>query len=126
LSLSVVKLDGVVVDSTGVRILVSGVDAVDGTPVIDIKPYVPYADAVAGAVGGFAAGGPVRLPVLWDCAAPEDAKLKELVEQTLALNPAPAYQEDAQRVYRSSLASVDLEWRVTAEAVRVLALRYRG
>jgi tRNA (adenine37-N6)-methyltransferase len=119
MGLSVVKLERVEVGETGVRLFVSGVDAVDGTPVLDIKPYVPYADVVASAVGGFAQAEPQRLTVRWCCKVPDDAP-SGLIEQSLSLNPAPAYQQEPERVYKAAMSGWEVAWRVDAEGVAVL------
>ncbi|MDT9071663.1 TrmO family methyltransferase domain-containing protein, partial [Escherichia coli] len=58
LGLSVVKLDGVEIHNGAVTLLISGIDLLDGTPILDIKPYLPYSDALADARGGFADAAP--------------------------------------------------------------------
>ena len=120
LGLSVVKLDRIALSNDGVRLLVSGIDAVDGTPVLDIKPYVPYADCVANAVGGFALAQPERLVVEWDCATP-DGPVRSLINATLSLNPAPAYQDEPDRVYRGAIAEWNVTWNRVGSRVVVLS-----
>lgn len=63
LGLSVVGLLGIETMDKGVKLHISGADMVDGTPIIDIKPYVAYSDAIPGAVSGFAPKPPVNKPV---------------------------------------------------------------
>ncbi|MEZ4485763.1 MAG: TrmO family methyltransferase [Syntrophotaleaceae bacterium] len=81
-----------------------GVDLLDGTPVIDIKPYLPYADALTGANGGFAAEAPTRqLPVSF-LPQPDQAcqklerdcypGLRQLIVETLSSDPRPAYYQE--------------------------------
>ena len=65
---SVVRLEGV---EPG-RLLLSGIDLLDGTPVLDIKPYVPYADSIAGASNQMANAAPVAIAVQWADNAPVD------------------------------------------------------
>ena len=63
LGLSVVKLEGIEVHEDKVLVLISGADMIDGTPIIDIKPYVSYSDAYSDAASGFAASAPESLIV---------------------------------------------------------------
>lgn len=102
------------------RLWLSGLDLLDGTPVLDIKPYVPYADRVEGAVNGIAAEAPPALPVEWDRPALEAATahgqrlaepLVALIEQCLAQDPKPAYQvPPPERRYGVRLWDVDVHW----------------
>lgn len=113
---SVVRLDGIV-DG---RLQLSGVDLLDGTPVLDIKPYVPYADAVEGAVNPLAPAPPAPIAVHWQPAAllqaeAEQQRLQQplvtLVEQCLAQDPKPAYQQpDASREYGVRFWDVNVRW----------------
>src|SRR5690606_10982809 len=68
---SVVRLDGI---EAG-RLHVSGIDLLDGTPLLDIKPYVPYADSVCEATNDLAPAPPVLLPVSWSSAALDQARM---------------------------------------------------
>lgn len=113
---SVVRLEGV---ESG-RLLLSGIDLLDGTPVLDIKPYVPYADSVAGATNLMASDAPVAIAVGWsDTALPQahahglrlGEPLVELIEQCLAQDPRPAYQvPPPERVYGVKLWDVQVRW----------------
>lgn len=124
LGLSVLRLEGV--DCTdGCRLEVSGLDLQHGTPVYDIKPYVPYADSLPEALGGFADQAPPRaLEVMfakqvrdWLDSQPgsQGQLLGRLIEQSLALDPRPAYRQggDSDRLYGMRLQQVDVRWRVT-------------
>jgi tRNA-Thr(GGU) m(6)t(6)A37 methyltransferase TsaA len=112
---------------------VSGIDLLDGTPVVDIKPYLPYADAIADARGGFASAAPApRLAVRFSTQAEDElARLQDpegmrsLVTGVLALDPRPAYRQGAEpgRVYGMRLAGLDVRWEVTATGVKVCELR---
>ena len=113
LTLSVVKLDRVELDGEHApRLFVSGVDLVDGTPVIDIKPYIPYADSVPDAAGGFAAAAPPTVPVLWGCESAAPPEVRRIIEESLALQPQPAYHDQPDRTYATEIAG----WRVTWSA----------
>ncbi|KTS70769.1 S-adenosylmethionine-dependent methyltransferase RcsF [Pseudomonas oryzihabitans] len=124
---SVVRLDGI---EPG-RLLLSGLDLLDGTPVLDIKPYVPYADSPLGAHNAIAEAPPPALPVSWEAAARQQAAahgqrlgepLVELIEQCLAQDPRPAYQQPApERRYGVRLWDVEVQWHYpTVECIRVL------
>lgn len=103
IGLSCVKLEAVVQDSReGTVLEVSGADLMDGTPIFDIKPYLPYADAIPDAAGCFAASAPeenlsVRIPGELAQKLPEQ-KLAALSE-LLALDPRPSYQDQPDRIY---------------------------
>ncbi|MCJ8168176.1 tRNA (N6-threonylcarbamoyladenosine(37)-N6)-methyltransferase TrmO [Atopomonas sediminilitoris] len=112
----------------------SGVDLLDGTPVLDIKPYVPYADEVPGAFNQIASAPPTLLPVQWTAQARADAHnhgarlgqpLLTLIEQCLAQDPKPAYQTpDPARRYGMRLWDVDVHWHYpSAEHICVLAVQ---
>ena len=113
---SVVKLDKV---EPG-RLWLSGIDLLDGTPVLDIKPYVPYADVIDNATNGMASAAPELIPVLWDEPALAQARqhglrlgepLVELIEQCLAQDPRPAYQVPApERRYGAQFWDLDVRW----------------
>ncbi len=112
LGLSVVKLVSVEPDGA---LLVPGADMVDGTPVYDVKPYIPYADALPDAIGGFTESTPrLMLDVAVECALPaaaDEAWLAALRE-TLAQDPRPAYQDDPLRVYHLILSPFEVRFRV--------------
>lgn len=102
LGLSVVKLDGVEkTKGKGTVLEVSGVDLLDKTPIYDIKPYIPYADAYPEASGGFASD-PDEGVLVVDC---DDEILERLgddataVLSALARDPRPAYHHAPERVY---------------------------
>lgn len=121
LGLSAVRLLSV---EPGPLLRVSGADMVDGTPIYDIKPYVPYADALPDATGGFTetAWEPlqVELPdVLPPGVTPEWlAALRE----TLAQDPRPAYQQDPLRIYHLILKPFEVDFRVAGGCARVVTI----
>lgn len=96
--LSCVKLEAV---EDG-ALTVSGADLADGTPILDIKPYLPYADCVPGATGGFTDDLPerrlaVEFPPALLARVPEESRAGLLA--VLSRDPRPAYQNDPDRVY---------------------------
>lgn len=126
LGLSVVELLGID-HHDGVRLRLRGADLLDGTPVLDIKPYLPYVDAIPGAAAGFAPEAPAPLAVRFSEAAQRslqgDAMLARMIERVLAQDPRPAYQaDDPERVYGMRLAELNLRFRISAGVVEVLAV----
>ncbi|MBM7059801.1 tRNA (N6-threonylcarbamoyladenosine(37)-N6)-methyltransferase TrmO [Pseudomonas sp. UL073] len=113
---SVVRLDKV---EPG-RLWLSGIDLLDGTPVLDIKPYVPYADSVSAARNSIAEDAPPLIAVDWSDpalaqATEHAARLGEplvaLIDQCLAQDPRPAYQQPgATRQYGVRLWDVEVRW----------------
>lgn len=102
------------------RLFLSGIDLLDGTPVLDIKPYVPYADSIAEAHNGLATSAPEMIDVIWSDEALAQASqeeqrlgepLVELIRQCLSQDPRPAYQTPPpDRRYGTRLWDVDVRW----------------
>lgn len=130
IGLSVVKLEQVIAEGDRVVLELSGVDLVDGTPVLDIKPYIPYAESIPGAVAGFAPTPPeARLVVRFSMqaesqiAAREDGDdLRHLITRVLELDPRPAYAEEDGRVYGFRLYDFDLRWQMDGDEILVIEL----
>lgn len=106
----------------GPMLHVSGVDLMDGTPIFDIKPYVPYADSHPEATGGFAALVKERLltvecPPCYLVKVPEQSRKALLA--VLAHDPRPAYQADPERVYGMEFAGVNVRFRVQGDVLTV-------
>ncbi len=122
IGLSVVRLEALSF-SGGVPVLhVRGGDLMDGTPVFDIKPYLPYADAVPEATGGFSVpGGEAELQVVFPehlrALLPKEC-LSALLE-ALRLDPRPGYQHDDTRVYRLPYAGFDIAFTVAGGVLTV-------
>lgn len=124
---SVVKLERV---EAG-RLHLSGIDLLDGTPVLDIKPYVPYADRVPEARNAIADAAPPAIVVDWEGTALEQARAQalrldepviELIEQCLAQDPRPAYQTPTpERRYGVRFWDLQVRWHYPAPGrIRVL------
>jgi len=102
------------------KLWLSGIDLLDGTPVLDIKPYVPYADSLPHARNDMASGAPEAIAVEWADTALVQAHshatrlaepLVALIEQCLAQDPRPAYQVPApEREYGVRFWDVDVRW----------------
>ncbi|MFT7558989.1 MAG: tRNA-Thr(GGU) m(6)t(6)A37 methyltransferase TsaA [Flavobacteriales bacterium] len=103
IGLSVVVLEGIEKTSEGLFLTVSGADLMDGTPIIDIKPYVPYCDCLPEAENSFAAQAPVFFEVVIpdlvrkDLLATAIENFDVQIIETLRTNPAPQYQRGRQR-----------------------------
>lgn len=123
LGLSCVRLERIVdLGAAGRALLVSGADMMDGTPVYDVKPYLPYADCRPEAVGGFADAHvsdavPVDFPAALLARVPEDRRAALL--EALRQDPRPAYQADDTRVYGMPYAGLDIRFCVQDGVLRV-------
>ncbi len=116
IGLSSLKLDKIeICPDLGPVLHVSGVDMIDGTPVLDIKPYIPRADSHPEATGGFTdKAGHHNLEVDF----PENlldkipVDKKEALIKLLSLNPKPAYQNDPERIYGLQFAGMEVHFRI--------------
>ena len=108
----------------GPVIRVSGADMVDGTPVFDIKPYVPYSDSVPEALGGFTETPWEPLAVQLPTSLPKGAtpEWREALRETLAQDPRPAYQQNPERVYHLVLKPFEVHFRVQEHVAIVTAI----
>ena len=127
IGLSVVKLDAI----EGGSIMVSGVDLMDATPILDIKPYVPYSDCIPDATQGFAKGAPTpSLHVTFSTTAESQLQRRDHPEEDrqliiglLQIDPRPAYKQHQDGEYGFRLHDFDLRWSVSADQqVEVLSL----
>ena len=124
LGLSCVRLLEVEPDTPRGPVLhVAGADLVHGTPIYDIKPYIPYADSRPEASEGFATP-PVSLevdipPTLLE-KVPEGRRAA--LVQVLACDPRPHYQDDPDRVYGMSFAGMEVKFRVEGEVLTVCGI----
>lgn len=124
IGLSVVKL--VSVESrpgTGPVLAVSGADLMDGTPILDIKPYLPYADCHPEATGGFT-DQVVRRTLEVDFPEPLLERIppekREALIGVLAQDPRPAYQRDPDRRYGLTFAGRDVRFTVAGDTLTVV------
>lgn len=126
LGLSSVKLLGVEhTEQYGTVLHVGGADLMDGTPIFDIKPYIPYSDCHADAVGGFTdtAGEfllQVNFPAELLALLPQDKQ--EAAIGILSHDPRPSYQRKPDRIYGISFAGFDIRFTVTDEILSVTAV----
>lgn len=123
LGLSCVRLEGIRHDAAlGAVLDVSGADLMDGTPIYDVKPYLPYADCKPEAVGGFAASGEGRLLTVRadeTLLAGLPARTREALLGVLAHDPRPSYQNDPDRVYGMAFGGCEVRFSVDGETLTV-------
>ncbi|CAB0149773.1 tRNA (adenine(37)-N6)-methyltransferase [Pseudidiomarina piscicola] len=123
IGMSVVKLLDIEQQAEQTLLHVEGGDWVNGTPVVDIKPYVPYADAIPEAQAGFAQEPPAAaMPVIFTSAARQSLQqlaatypqLELLITQVLQGDPRPAYQQlkPSNKLYGVRLYDLNVQWRV--------------
>jgi tRNA-Thr(GGU) m(6)t(6)A37 methyltransferase TsaA len=128
IGLSVVQL--LEIDTrAGVRLKLAGADLLDGTPVLDIKPYLAYADAKPDASNGYADVGDQALAVRWGSGALSarqtiDHRFAALIEEVLAQDPRPGYADDPARTYGVRLGEYEVRWRVADGVAEVLSLAH--
>lgn len=123
LGLSCVELIRVEESPEGPLLLVAGADLMNGTPIYDIKPYLPYADAVPDARVNEALSCPrlqVDIPAELEARIPEEKR--EALKEMLALDPRPAYQEDPERVYGVKFGGMDVQFRVADGFLTVMGI----
>ena len=125
IALSCVKIEQINIDGTeGPEIIVSGADLLDGTPIVDIKPYLPYADAHPEAVGGFAdtvLRNKIHVKesdVLNKLSPEKRTALIEILEQ----DPRPAYQNNPERIYGFSFADSEIKFKVAGDELEVVSI----
>lgn len=127
IGLSVVEL--LSIDETSLAL--GGGDFLDGTPVLDIKPYLPYADRIPAAKDTFADGAPERANRVEFAPAAEEAvrkletaarpALRALIADMLAYDPRPAYQaDDPGRIYGTRIFDLNVRWTQNGGTVRVV------
>ena len=125
IGLSSVKLVGMEKTEEGTVLLVEGADLCDGTPILDIKPYLPFTDSHPDAVGGFS--DPVREKELRVEISPEllekvPENKRDALQKVLAHDPRPSYQHDPERVYGMAFAGMEVKFRVDGDLLTVAAV----
>ena len=123
IGLSCVRLVGVEqTEEHGWVIRVAGADLLNGTPIYDIKPYLPYADCKPEAIGGFASAPKeatltVHIPAEFVEKIP--AEKLEAVRGVLAQDPRPSYQDDPERVYGMGFGGMEIKFKVDGDNLTV-------
>ena len=133
IGMSAVRLEGLCVSPQPVRLLLSGADILDQTPVLDIKPYVPYADLLPEARGGFA---PDRPPAVMSVVFSNEAEevcrqqagrfplLRDLIIQMLQVDPRPAYYSRGPKkeCFGTRIYDLEVKWTCRGSSVKVTAI----
>ncbi|MCP5077687.1 MAG: tRNA (N6-threonylcarbamoyladenosine(37)-N6)-methyltransferase TrmO [Psychromonas sp.] len=129
IGLSLVEFHGVIQKQGKLFLQLSNIDLVDGTPIVDIKPYIPYADSKPDASAGFAQATPeILMEVCFSEIAleviAEDTSLKTLIEQVLKQDPRPAYKKGKadDKTYAMHLLDFNILWKVSHNTVLVTAI----
>jgi tRNA-Thr(GGU) m(6)t(6)A37 methyltransferase TsaA len=131
IGMSLVELTGVSESNQQVSLELSGVDLVNGTPVIDIKPYLPYADSVDNAKGGYAESEPDVLDVEFSSEAskaldqqPDGEHHRQVIREVLAQDPRPAYKNkvDDNNDYGVHLFHLNVQFKVHEQQVIVTSI----
>lgn len=129
LGLSCVKLLGTEKrEGLGTVLRVAGADLMDGTPIYDIKPYIPYADCHPEASGGFAPDSGARLTVEYALGVQERVPENKRAALTgvLANDPRPRYQHDSSRVYALEFAGLEVKFTVDGDVLTVISAETKG
>lgn len=112
IGISAVELERI--EERSLQIHLKGVDFLDGTPVIDLKPYLPYADAIPRARTGWADLPSAKLQVRFEAPAARVCRanpgLRKLVAQILSLDPRPAFQRNGADAYAAKVMNFDVHW----------------
>ncbi len=131
IGLSVVTLEDIRHQAGQWQIHVGGADLLDQTPILDIKPYVPYADAHPMATGNYAEEPPPTLTEItfshdaevavkhWENTYPD---LRVLITQVVSQQPQPAYHKDTGRTYGMRLYDLNIQWRQQDKQLQVIAI----
>lgn len=131
---SVVKLHGIHQQKGKVMLEISAMDLLDGTPIIDIKPYIPFSDAIDDAQGGIAHDAPILAKVHFTDTVQQQLSqyqqsqypnLQAIIEGVLAQDPRPAYKKAKAdpKQYQVALYDLDILWRAIDGAIHVEAIR---
>ena len=126
IAMSCVKIEDIRLEGNdGPEIVVSGADLMDGTPIVDIKPYLPYADSIPDAAGGFAESR--RYDNLQVEIAPEileriPGDKRNMLIQVLEQDPRPHYHDDPERIYGIAFAGMNVKFKVAGKVLTVTGI----
>lgn len=130
LGLSVVKLENIELSTPdGPVLTVSGIDMLDGTPVYDIKPYLPYVESIPEASDGFSLNkkdGTLKVRFSEGiCENISEDRLKTLIS-LLSQDPRPQYQDDPERIYKMDYDGMNISFCVSDEVLTVINIKCEG
>ena len=124
--LSSVRLIGIEhSDTEGDMLIVSGADLMDGTPIYDIKPYLPFTDSHPDAKGGFAdekKGYEAEVIIPDDVASGIPAQRISEIRDLLREDPRPSYRDDEEREYGMSYAGLEISFKATGSTIEVVKI----
>ena len=124
IGLSCVGLAGVELHTPQGPVLhVTGADLMDGSPIYDVKPYIPYADCRPQAVGGFASApkeATLEVEMAPELLAKVPPELRQALVGVLAQDPRPTYQHDPERVYGMAFGGLEVRFTVCEPVLRVV------
>lgn len=130
IGLSCVKLERIIENTAdGVILEVSGADLLDGTPIYDIKPYIPYTDCRPDASGGFSDdvySDLLEVIIPDDLTADIDKQTLTALKKVLGNDPRPAYQNDPERIYSFEFANLKIKFKVNKTVLTVVYLKKEG
>ncbi len=125
LGLSCVKLESVEDSESGKMLVVSGADLADGTPIYDIKPYLPYVDSIPDALGGFAEehkNDTVTVEIPEELKKKLTSEQKAALSELLSLDPRPSYQNDENRIYGFSFEDFQVQFKCNGDSITVVSI----
>lgn len=125
IALSCVKIEEIRLDQENPTIVVSGADLMNGTPIVDIKPYLPYADSIPDAKGGFAdavIGNKIHVTAAPEILNKIEADKQSALLEILAEDPRPHYQNDPDRIYGFSFAGHEIKFSVNSDELTLVSI----
>lgn len=124
LGLSLLKLERIETGKT-VKLYCSGADLLDGTPVVDIKPYIPFVEAKPDAASGFVTGKPAELTVVWHPDVHSESlstNAQNVIAQSIAQDPRPAYQNLPERVYVMTILDYEVKFQIQDQTATIISI----
>ncbi|HHF3258222.1 tRNA (N6-threonylcarbamoyladenosine(37)-N6)-methyltransferase TrmO [Vibrio diabolicus] len=131
IGMSAVEVKGVTKQGDQIYLDLGSVDLVDGTPIVDIKPYIPYSDSISEAQGGYADQEPEKSQVTFSTQALETIEnrsdtdyVRSVIEQVLAQDPRPAYKKSKpdDKEYAVNLFDLNVKFTATSNLITVTAI----
>ncbi len=131
IGMSAVEVIGVAKKGDQIYIDLGSVDLVDGTPIVDIKPYIPYSDSIPDAQGGYAEEEPKKSPVTFSSQAlamvakrSDTDHVLRVIEQVLSQDPRPAYKKSKpdNKEYAVNLFDLNVKFKITDNLITVTSI----
>jgi tRNA-Thr(GGU) m(6)t(6)A37 methyltransferase TsaA len=132
IGISAVELVSIEKTDQNISICIKGADLLNGTPILDIKPYIPYSDKIDEASNQLAESFiPLSQPIYFSSAAQKQCEnhllqtqqsLSEMIEQVLRCDPRPAYQHSLSKEYGIKLYDYNIRWQITPERIDIISI----